>query len=36
MNFQKNILGAYFAKRKNKIEYDLFSSKLLFIKEKNL
>lgn len=34
MNLQKNILGVYFAKRKNKIEYDLFSSKLLFIKEK--
>lgn len=34
MNLQKIFLGVYFAKRKNKIEYDLFSSKLLFIKSK--
>lgn len=34
--FTEEFFWVYFAKRKNKIEYDLFSSKLLFIKLKNL
>lgn len=32
--FTEEFFWVYFAKRKNKIEYDLFSSKLLFIKSK--